>query len=396
MKLKSLVWALLFVSINARGELAAPPPIPNFMDAAMERVVHQDSVAQALRLLDEKYLKEFEMVVGGKKVPLRKAVANGPQGAPFVEMLLSIYVRGLESELAPPALKSVAEQALKLDPKRLALATGLDRALRNAATDPVIADVISEMDFIPASPPEFVMLRPVQFNRHKPVALSETFVESQIPAAKREKISFLAVRPQQIDMLRAIFQYSTASEDDKVLEIGYGTASVLAALSHYFPKRSFRGVDIIDIPKGVEGPLREMKIELFKGNAPKDEALRDTLKKGGPYGLIFAMDTISVDPHANFHPGVGPQEYVKWLYENLSEGGEVILLNDLSVFPPFTREQAKAAGFTVIRWGSPRTIGSKFKARMVHNTRDPRSGDLVVFVLRKGQPREVDLSVLMD
>jgi len=190
-------------------------------------------------------------------------------------------------------------------------------------------------------------------------------------------------RPQQMLMAKAFFKYGTSYAGENILEIGYGTAPLLYGLSLILPGRNYRGIDIKEVPAGANERLKKFGVELWQGNAPLDKDAAALVAKNGPYSVIFAVDTLLKE---GFEPGVDPEVYLRFLHENLIEGGTLIVLNDFRRPPFFNLTHAKNVGFRTVTYDERWDLGPKTIALFRQlGDQKPMVGQMSLNVWRKGE-----------
>jgi hypothetical protein len=200
------------------------------------------------------------------------------------------------------------------------------------------------------------------------------------------QIPLMNFRPQQLEGARLLMQYSTTYNDPKpnFLEIGYGNPSLLAALKvGNFRYGNVVGVDVLPVPKVSDTELQGVK--LFQGNVPADKKTAEEIRKLGPYSGIVAIDVFKWGQTmgAKFEPGVPMLDYLKWVYSLLKDGEPLVILNDTETPPNFSKQEAEAAGFHIVRWNEPRDL-DELELTMVGGTA-PDRGKLRATVLRRGE-----------
>jgi hypothetical protein len=82
-----------------------------------------------------------------------------------------------------------------------------------------------------------------------------------------------------------------------------------------------------------------------------------------------------------------PVEQVRRLYELVTEGGVVLIMNDFDQEPTFSRTEAEQAGFQIVRWGALRPLPAPFMELMPYSAHERNPGIMNLTVLRRGNVR---------
>lgn len=290
-----------------------------------------------------------------------------------------------------PALHEFVLANFEIDPDHL---PHFDKAiferLEKAANDPEIFLRLYQLELNHTLSPAWswsrLFLEPPLVSTRMPKLL-------EVKHPKHPDRPFYNVRPQQIMLAQAVFGNTSTRPGDKILEIGYGNPSVLSALALLL-KVWTTGVDTQIVPQGMDPELSKAGMQLIQGNIPTDVTAMEAVRKRGPYKVIYAGDAIFEnlpDGIQPFDPKVPPADYARTLYDLLTPTGYVVILNDFARSPNFTREEAEAAGFNVIHWGTPRHMPrlATFSMRVQFPEAPSTLGELRLHVLRKG---DTDLS----
>ena len=192
--------------------------------------------------------------------------------------------------------------------------------------------------------------------------------------------------PRQMELVRSVLQYSQTRPTDHVLEIGYGTASTLAALAFYTRSEKLIGVDPFPPPANAESVLGKRNIELVHGLFPDDPVAMEKVRANAPYAVIAALDSLKADPRV-LQTSLPPLEHAKALFSLLAEGGVAVIMNDFNGRPYFSQSDARAAGLQVVRWGVRRPLPAAYLPLMPYDLRHRFAGVLNLVVLRRGQVR---------
>ncbi len=333
---------------------------------------HLDGLRNAV----DRHFVDFPVDVLGRSVPISLYLMG--LKVPHLELAIHAFARGHDGE----ALASLNE-LFRVFPARFGVAAdaGMRRALttqaRAAADDPEVYRVLTLMEFILADAPSLDSF-----------FLAPTFPRElyDLRAHRDPRTSFFGGRVQQLETVRAVLQYGTTRPGENVLEIGYRTVGSLLTLSRYLNRVNFVGVDVSPVPRRANAFLADKNIHLFEGNPPEDRLLAAVLRGKGPYSVIYATDVLfETTPAGRTYPfGVTNAAYLKWLHENLIDGGVVVLMNDYRRLPMFSRAEAQAAGFTIVRWDVPRVLGNRFLELSRAMGMPEKTGQMSLFVLRRG------------
>jgi SAM-dependent methyltransferase len=201
-----------------------------------------------------------------------------------------------------------------------------------------------------------------------------------------------AVGPRQMEIVRSALQYSQTRPGDRVLEIGYGTPSTLIALSAFINAKLI-GVDPFVLPDQANEILKSRNVELVRGLFLDDGLVMDRLNSLGPFSLILALDTLKPNPQV-LETSKSPLAHARALYRLLADGGVAVILNDFEQGPYFSKEEARRAGFNIVRWGALRPLPPSLKALMPYSPGTPNAGTMSLSVLRRGEVRFERVNVI--
>lgn len=196
---------------------------------------------------------------------------------------------------------------------------------------------------------------------------------------------------QQMEMARTVMQYGNLKgAESSVLEIGYGNPSILAALQPLASKATV-GIDILPLPKNV-GPEKMRGVRLIQGNMTKDIEAGRAVAKQGPFNVVYGLDVFksNVGYGEPFRPGVSNLDYLRSVHALLEDGGRFIMMNDFLTETQFSRAEAEAAGFKVVRWKSKRALTPAEKEFHANSSPGSNGGDMYLYVLQKGEAKEIN------
>lgn len=142
------------------------------------------------------------------------------------------------------------------------------------------------------------------------------------------------------------------------------------------------GIEAFDFPDST--PEGE-GIRIFKGNVPKERPLTNQISALGPFDVVYGVDVFKshLGFGYQFEPGISNVENLRWVNSRLNEGGVFIILNDGETPTVFTEEEARSAGFNLVRWRAQRQLPQKI--REMFGSIFPKAGSMYLYVLRKGE-----------
>jgi hypothetical protein len=205
----------------------------------------------------------------------------------------------------------------------------------------------------------------------------------------------MMARYQQLPLINAALLYASLVPGSKILEVGYEKPVLMVALRYYLSHIALAvGVDSGPVPQAQVADALKPKIELLQGTLVRDPEVTEQVEKKGPYDLIYGVDVFRHTYGgwgADFDPSVDMQAYLRWVHDNMSEGGIFLVLNDNELAPNFTRQQAEHAGLTIVRWAEDWTLPADLREVLAFNASDV--GAMRLFVLRKGGARDLGQAI---
>ena len=185
--------------------------------------------------------------------------------------------------------------------------------------------------------------------------------------------------PMQLEMIKIALQYGRTRGDVELLEIGPASSASLQMLVYYTNKPI---VGISPEARETFKPFRgEDRIEMISGRIPEARAMAALLDRA-PFQLIVAQDVLSA---SSFEGDASPQQVVEALRSLMPVGGNLIMINNQGDAPYFTRDQAEAAGFEIVRWATARSIAPEWALLIPPGAEPKISGELSIYVLRNGE-----------
>lgn len=330
---------------------------------------------QALRERIDVYFTWFPYYAGATPFPLSLALAS--IGVTDLDIAIAAFARG-HDEIARQKVERLCARL----PEILAIRVNgpqcgeIEKFARLAGMDPAI--------YYPMTVAEFLLRKaPTLEATFLTAAFGDGLMSLRAPGDPSR--SFLGGRPQQLEGVKAVMQFSNTQPGDKILEVGYLSLGQMLTLKRYFQDVKFLGVDLVAPPEQATGALSRVGVELLTGNLVMDKDTRSQVEGRGPFAAIMAVDSILDSSAPTLNGRISGREYADWLAKQLQDGGALVILNDRERQPSFTRSDAEAAGLTVVRWGDSRLLGNRLRELSRVHGLPPETGRMSLFVLRRGK-----------
>ncbi len=193
-------------------------------------------------------------------------------------------------------------------------------------------------------------------------------------------------RYQQSSLAKFMFRYGNINSNSNILEIGYGTPSILLAVRSLV-RGNIVGLDVSPSPLSRKSQ-KQFGLHLIEGNVPSNQDALALLNRYGKYQVIVAGDVFKskITIGEPFLPQKGQTSYLRFLKDMLTESGVLIVQNDGLVPIIFDRRDVLESGLEIEQWARIRYLSPEIRQKFAREDGHQKNfGYMVTYVIRNSK-----------